>query len=201
MKKGTIVGLVIAGGLVLFVVLFVMWGIGAYNNLVTLNESVTQSWSQVENQYQRRADLIPNLVNTVKGVADFERGVLTDVTEARARVGQFNVTPEVLNDPQAFQKFQQLQGDLSSALSRLLVTVENYPNLKANENFLQLQAQLEGTENRISVERRKFNETVQSYNTTIKRFPNSIFAGIFGFSEKEYFRSAPGAETPPEVKF
>lgn len=201
MKKGTIVGLVIAGGLVLFVVLFVMWGIGAYNNLVTLNESVTQSWSQVENQYQRRADLIPNLVNTVKGVADFERGVLTDVTEARARVGQFNVTPEVLNDPQAFQKFQQLQGDLSSALSRLLVTVENYPNLKANENFLQLQAQLEGTENRISVERRKFNETVQSYNTTIKRFPNSIFAGIFGFSEKEYFRSAPGTETPPEVKF
>ncbi len=201
MKKGTIVGLVIAGGLVLFVVLLVMWGIGAYNNLVTLNETVTQSWSQVENQYQRRADLIPNLVNTVKGVADFERGVLTDVTEARARVGQFNVTPEVLNDPQAFQKFQQLQGDLSSALSRLLVTVENYPNLKANENFLQLQAQLEGTENRISVERRKFNETVQSYNTTIKRFPNSIFAGIFGFPEKEYFRSAPGTETPPEVKF
>jgi len=201
MKRGMIVGCSIAGAVILILAILVFWGIGAYNNLVTLNEQVNQSWSQVENQYQRRADLIPNLVNTVKGYAEFERGVLTDVTEARARVSQFNVTPEVLNDPQAFQKFQQLQGELSGALSRLLVTVENYPQLKANENFLQLQAQLEGTENRISVERRNFNETVQGYNTTIKRFPTSLFAGVFGFKEKEYFRSAPGTETVPKVEF
>ena len=200
-NKGLIVTLSVLGIIVLFVIIMVVWGIGSYNNLVTLNESVEQSWSQVENQYQRRADLIPNLVNTVKGYAEFERGVLTDVTEARARVSQFNVTPEVLNDPQSFQRFQQLQGELSGALSRLLVTVENYPVLKANENFLQLQAQLEGTENRISVERRNFNQTVQQYNTTIKRFPTSIFAGIFGFNEKQYFTSTPGAETPPKIEF
>lgn len=200
-NKGLIITLSVLGIIVLFVIIMVVWGIGSYNNLVTLNESVEQSWSQVENQYQRRADLIPNLVNTVKGYAEFERGVLTDVTEARASVSQFNVTPEVLNDPQSFQRFQQLQGELSGALSRLLVTVENYPVLKANENFLQLQAQLEGTENRISVERRNFNQTVQQYNTTIKRFPTSIFAGIFGFNEKQYFTSTPGAETPPKVEF
>ena len=200
-NKGLIITLSVLGIIVLFVIIMVVWGIGSYNNLVTLNESVEQSWSQVENQYQRRADLIPNLVNTVKGYAEFERGVLTDVTEARARVSQFNVTPEVLNDPQSFQRFQQLQGELSGALSRLLVTVENYPVLKANENFLQLQAQLEGTENRISVERRNFNQTVQRYNTTIKRFPTSIFAGIFGFNEKQYFTSTPGAETSPKVEF
>lgn len=201
MKKGTIIGLSIAAIVILFVIIMISWGIKTYNNLVTINEEVNQSWSQVENQYQRRADLIPNLVNTVKGYADFERGVLTDVTEARAKVSQLTVTPEVLNDPQAFQRFEQLQGNLSSALSRLLVTVENYPNLKANENFLQLQAQLEGTENRISVERRKFNLTVQNYNTTIKRFPAAFFAGIFGFREKSYFKSVAGAETAPRVEF
>ena len=201
MKKGTIIGLSIAAIVVLFLVILISWGIRTYNNLVTINDEVNQSWSQVENQYQRRADLIPNLVNTVKGYADFERGVLTDVTEARASVNQFKITPEVLNDPQAFQKFEQLQGNLSSALSRLLVTVENYPNLKANENFLQLQAQLEGTENRISVERRKFNLVVQNYNTTIKRFPSAFFAGIFGFKEKSYFKSVAGAETAPKVEF
>ena len=201
MKKGTIIGLSIAGIVILLLVVLISWGIKTYNNLVTINEEVNQSWSQVENQYQRRADLIPNLVNTVKGYAEFERGVLTDVTEARASVNQFKITPEVLNDPQAFQKFEQLQGNLSSALSRLLVTVENYPNLKANENFLQLQAQLEGTENRISVERRKFNLTVQNYNTTIKRFPSAFFAGIFGFKEKSYFKSVAGAETAPKVEF
>jgi LemA protein len=200
-KKGLIIALAVIGIVVVFGIILIVWGIGSYNNLVTLNESVNQSWSQVENQYQRRADLIPNLVNTVKGYADFERGVLTDVTEARSRVSQFNITPEVLNDPQAFQRFQQLQGELSGALSRLLVTVENYPTLKANENFLQLQAQLEGTENRITVERRKFNQTVQTYNTTIKRFPTSIFAGIYGFNEKQYFTSTPGSETPPKVEF
>lgn len=201
MKRGMIVGCSIAGVILIIIAILVFWGIGAYNNLVTLNESVNQSWSQVENQYQRRTDLIPNLVNTVKGYASHERGVLTEVTEARAKVSQMNVTSEVLNDPAAFQRFQQAQGELSSALSRLLVTVENYPELKANENFLQLQAQLEGTENRISVERRRFNDTVQQYNTTIKRFPTSIFAGIFGFSNKQYFRSAPGSETAPKVEF
>ncbi len=201
MKKGMIVGLSIGGGLVFLLVLLFMWGKNVYNSLVTLNEAVNQSWSQVENQYQRRADLIPNLVNTVKGYANFERGVLTDVTNARSKVGQLNVTKDVLDDPQAFQKFQSAQSELSGALSRLLVTVENYPDLKANENFLQLQAQLEGTENRISVERRRFNETVQSYNTTIKLFPNSIFANLFRFNEKQYFKATTGAETPPKVEF
>ncbi len=201
MKKGAIIGLSIAAVVVLFIVILISWGIRTYNNLVTINEEVNQSWSQVENQYQRRADLIPNLVNTVKGYANFERGVLTDVTEARAKVSQFNITPEVLNDPQAFQKFEQLQGNLSNALSRLLVTVENYPELKANENFLQLQSQLEGTENRISVERGKFNSTVQRYNTTIKKFPSAFFASMFGFKEKSYFKSTVGSETPPKVEF
>src|ERR1035437_4029938 len=201
MKKGMIVGLSIVGGFLLIILILIMWGVGSYNKIVTLNQTVVQSWSQVENQYQRRLDLIPNLVNTVKGYANFEKSVLTDVTEARAKVSQMNVTKEVLNDPQAFAKFQQLQGSLSGALSRLLVTVENYPNLKANENFLQLQAQLEGTENRISVERRNFNLQVQEYNTAILRFPGSIIAGITGFRTKDYFKATTGAETPPKVEF
>ncbi|HCY74802.1 MAG TPA: LemA family protein [Ignavibacteriales bacterium] len=200
-NKGMMIGCAIGGVVLLAVGMLVFWGISTYNNLVTLDQAVVQQWSQVENQYQRRADLIPNLVSTVKGYADFEKEVLTRVTEARASVGKLNITPELLNDPQAFAKFQSLQGELSSALSRLLVTVENYPQLKANENFLQLQAQLEGTENRISVERRKFNEVVQQYNTTIKRFPASMFAGMFGFGEKQYFKSIQGADTPPKVEF
>ncbi len=200
-NKGLIVGLAIGGVLIIGIILLVMWGISVYNNLVALEQNVLKQWSQVENQYQRRADLIPNLVNTVKGYANFEKEVLTQVTEARAKVGQFNVTPEVLNDPQAFERFQSVQGDLSSALSRLLAVVENYPELKANENFLQLQAQLEGTENRISVERKRFNETVQEYNTMIKRFPASILAGMFGFGEKQYFKAVQGAELPPNVEF
>ncbi len=201
MKKGTIIGLSIAGVILLFIIWAISWGIGAYNNFVTLDQDVQRSWSQVENQYQRRADLIPNLVNTVKGYANFEQKVLTDVTEARAKVSQFNITPEVLNDPAAFQKFQQLQGSLSNALSRLLVTVENYPELKANEGFLQLQAQLEGTENRISVERKKFNESVQTYNTATKKFPVVLIAGILGFKEKPYFQAVAGAENAPKVEF
>ncbi len=201
MKKGMIIGLSIAGGIILIVAIFIMWGISTYNNLVTLNENVNQSWSQVENQYQRRADLIPNLVNTVKGYANFEKGVLTDVTNARASVGSIKVTKDILDDPAAFQKFQAVQGQLTGALSRLLVTVENYPDLKANENFLELQAQLEGTENRIAVERRRFNITVQNYNTTIKRFPSSILANVFGFRDKQYFKAVAGAETPPKVEF
>ncbi len=201
MKKGLIVGLSIVGGVLLIIAIFIIWGISVYNNLVTLNETVNQSWSQVENQYQRRADLIPNLVNTVKGYANFEKSVLIQVTDARASVGSVKATKDILDNPEAFQKFQAAQGQLSGALSRLLVTVENYPDLKANENFLQLQAQLEGTENRIAVERRKFNETVQSYNTTIKRFPNSIFANAYGFRDKQYFKATAGAETPPKVEF
>ena len=200
-NKGMMIGCAIGAVVLLAVGMLVAWGVSSYNNMVSLEQAVIQSWSQVENQYQRRADLIPNLVNTVKGYADFEKEVLTRVTEARARVGKFNITPEVLNDPQAFAKFQSLQGELSGALSRLLVTVENYPQLKANENFLQLQAQLEGTENRISVERKKFNEVVQSYNTTIKRFPASMLAGMFGFGEKQYFKAIQGADTPPKVEF
>jgi len=200
-NKGMMLGCAIGAVVLLAVGILVAWGVSSYNNMVSLDQEVIKQWSQVENQYQRRADLIPNLVNTVKGYADFEKEVLTKVTEARARVSQFNITPEVLNDPQAFAKFQSLQGELSGALSRLLVTVENYPQLKANENFLQLQAQLEGTENRISVERKKFNEVVQSYNTTIKRFPASMLAGMFGFGEKQYFKAIQGADTPPKVEF
>ena len=201
MKRGMLIGLTIGGIFVLFIVMLFLWGKNTYNSMVTLNESVTQSWSQVENQYQRRADLIPNLVQTVKGYANFEKGVLIDVTEARAKVSQFTVNKDVLNNPQTFQKFQALQGQLSGALSRLLVTVERYPDLKANQNFLQLQAQLEGTENRISVERRRFNQAVQKYNTTIKLFPASTIAGMFGFSPKQYFQATTGTEKPPVVKF
>ncbi len=188
-----IVGVIIAA--------IVMWGISGYNKLVGLDESVNQAWSQVENQYQRRADLIPNLVNTVKGVAKFEKETYTAVTEARSKVNQIHMTADMLNDPQALQKFQAAQDGLSSALSRLLVTVERYPELKANENFLQLQAQLEGTENRISVERKKFNEVVQTYNTTIKRFPMNIIANFTGFLQKQYFKSVAGSEKAPKVEF
>jgi LemA protein len=173
----------------------------SYNTLIQMEEQVNQAWSQVENQYQRRADLIPNLVNTVKGYAEFEKGVLTEVTELRSRVGQTRITADDLNDEEKFRKFQEAQDQLSGALSRLLVVAENYPQLKANENFLSLQTQLEGTENRISVERRKFNEAVQTYNTKIRSFPTLITAKIFGFKEKQYFKSAPGMEKAPDVKF
>ena len=187
----------VVGVLVLFAIIMIVLGIVSYNNIKPLNESVQQSWSQVENQYQKRSDLIPNLVNAIKGYDDFERSVLTGVIEARAKVSQMNVTPEVLNDPQAFQRFQQLQGELSSSLTKLLVTVENYPTLKASEKFHQLQTQLKRTENKISAERRNFNQKVQTYNTTIKKFPASIFTGIFGFGEKQYFAANPGTETTP----
>jgi LemA protein len=197
MSKG--IGILIVVAVV--VIGAIMWGTGVYNDLVGLDENVTQSWSQVENQYQRRADLIPNLVNTVKGVANFEKETYTAVTEARAKVNQINMSPEMLSDPNAFQQFQSAQDGLSSALSRLLVTVENYPQLKANENFSQLQAQLEGTENRISVERKKFNEVVQTYNTKIRQFPGSLIANFAGFQQKQYFKSAAGSEQAPKVEF
>lgn len=171
-----------------------------YNTMVTMEEQVTASWSQVENQYQRRADLIPNLVNTVRGYADFERETLTEVIEARSRATSINVDANDL-DPAQVQRFQEAQEQLSGALSRLLVTVERYPDLKANQNFLELQAQLEGTENRISVERQRFNETVQSYNAYIRRFPQNIFAGMFGFERKGYFEAQSGAERAPTVTF
>ena len=172
-----------------------------YNSLVEQDEKVNQAWAQVENQYQRRADLIPNLVKTVQGYADFEKGVLTEVTELRSRVGQIKLSTDDLSDEEKFKQFSDAQDKLSGALSRLLVVAENYPQLKANENFLQLQSQLEGTENRISVERKKFNEAVQEYNTSVRRFPMLITAKIMGFKEKQYFKSAPGTDKAPDVNF
>lgn len=171
-----------------------------YNKMVTMEEQVTASWAQVENQYQRRADLIPNLVNTVKGYADFEQETLTEVIEARSRATSVNVDAGDL-DPQQLQQFQEAQEQLSGALSRLLVTVERYPELKANQSFLELQAQLEGTENRISTERQRFNEQVQAYNSYIRQFPQTLVAGIAGFDKKGYFEAQEGTERPPTVTF
>ncbi len=185
---------------IFFFLSFFLYGC-SYNTLIQMEEQVNQAWSQVENQYQRRADLIPNLVKTVQGYAEFEKGVLTEVTELRSKVGQVKITADDLSDEDKFRKFQEAQDQLSGALSRLLVVSENYPQLKANENFLQLQTQLEGTENRISVERKKFNEAVQLYNTKIRSFPTLITAKIFGFKEKQYFKSAPGTEKVPDVNF
>lgn len=189
--------------LISIVVLVVIVGLISscgYNNIVTLEEGVAGQWSQVENVYQRRADLIPNLVNTVKGYADFEQETLTQVIEARAKATSTTISADNLS-PEGLQQFQQAQDGLGSALSRLMVVVERYPDLKANQNFLELQAQLEGTENRIAVERKKFNDTVQSYNTTIRRFPGNITAMLFGFDTKGYFEASAGAERAPEVKF
>ena len=201
MKRGTIILLVVLAVIVVFGIAIIGWATGMYNSLIRLDEQTKQAWSQVQNQYQRRADLIPNLVEVVKGYATHEREVFTQVADARASVGRLNVTPDVLNNPQAFQRFQAAQGELSSALSRLLAVAENYPQLKANENFLQLQAQLEGTENRIATERRRFNEVVQDYNVRIRTFPTSVFAGIFGFGQKQYFQAEPGSEKAPQVRF
>jgi LemA protein len=201
MKRTLAITLGVIGGVLVIIALAIVWGISVYNGMITAEEGVKSGWSQVENQYQRRYDLIPNLVETVKGFAKQEREVLENVTNARARVGQMNVTPEILNDPQAFAKFQQAQDGLGSALSRLLVVTENYPTLRSNENFLTLQSQLEGTENRIAVERRRFNEAVRSYNTMIRRFPASTIASMSGFKEKAYFTAAEGAEQAPQVKF
>ncbi len=177
------------------------WFISTRNGLVTLDESVNSSWSQVQNQYQRRMDLIPNLVETVKGVANFEKETYTAVAEARAKAGQTNITADQARNPQAFQQFEQAQGQLSSALSRLLVTVEKYPELKANSNFTQLQDELAGTENRIAVERKRFNDVVQQYNTRIRMFPASLVAGISNFAARPYFQAQAGADKAPTVKF
>lgn len=183
------------------VVLLVVFGISSYNGLVQKQENVNQAWAQVENQYQRRSDLVPNLVNTVKGAANFEQETLTQVVEARSKATSIQVSAEDLNDPQKLQQFQQAQAQLSGALSRLLVTVERYPELRANQNFRDLQTQLEGTENRIATERMRFNQAAQSYNTSIRTFPSSLFAGIFGFDRKAYFEAEEGAQEAPEVNF
>lgn len=175
-------------------------GCGKYNGLVQKDEGVKESWAQVESQYQRRADLIPNLVSTVKGAADFEKSTLTAVIEARSKATQTTINAGELT-PENIAKFQGAQDQLSSALSRLLVTVEQYPQLKANQNFLELQAQLEGTENRIGVARNNFNTVVKEYNQDVRTFPNNIFAGIFGFSQKGYFTAAAGSEKAPSVQF
>ncbi|HEY1023980.1 MAG TPA: LemA family protein [Sphingobacteriaceae bacterium] len=171
-----------------------------YNSMVKLDEQVQAQWGQVENVYQRRADLIPNLVNTVKGAADFEKETLTQVIEARAKATQITVNPDQLT-PENIQKFQSAQGELSSAIGRLLMVTENYPQLKANANFQELQAQLEGTENRITVERQKFNQVTQEYNSKIRTFPNNLTAGLFGFEKKGYFQAEAGAQKAPTVEF
>jgi LemA protein len=178
-----------------------VWAVGINNQLVRLEQGVNETWAQVQNVYQRRADLIPNLVETVKGFAAQERSVLTEVTEARARATGVQLTPEALNDPKAMERFQAAQSQLSGALSRLLVVVERYPDLKSNANFLALQTQLEGTENRIAVERRRFNEAVRDYNTRLALFPGSLVARLAGFRPKAFFEAAPDAATPPKVKF
>ncbi len=193
MKKGWIV-------LIVIVALIALWGVTKYNGFVNKEETVKQAWAQVENQYQRRADLIPNLVNTVKGYAAHESSTLEGVIAARARATQVTVNPDDLS-PEAIAEYQAAQGQVSSALGRLMAIAENYPDLKANQNFLELQAQLEGTENRISVERQRFNEAVQGYNTSLRRFPGNIFAGLFGFQQHGYFEAAEGAETAPVVQF
>ena len=194
--------LIVLGGLVVVVLIGVMALAGSYNRLVTLDQAVQSQWAQVESVYQRRADLIPNLVATVKGAANFEKSTYVAVAEARSKVGQLNLGSGVPNDPAAFAKFSAAQDGLSSALSRLLVVVEKYPDLKATQNFSDLQAQLEGTENRIAVERMRFNNAAQTFNTTRDSFPTVLVAGIFGprFNEKAYFKSQPGSETAPQVK-
>lgn len=196
MKKGTIIGLSIAG---LFVIIF-LWGNGRYNSMVTSDEAVSQAWANVESQYQRRSDLIPNLVATVKGYATHENTTLTAVVEARAKATQVTVDPTHIT-PEKLAEFQAAQSQVGSAIGRLLVSVEAYPNLKANENFKELQAQLEGTENRISVERQRFNDAAKAYNISIRRFPSNIIASMTGFEKKAYFEAEAGTEKAPEVKF
>jgi LemA protein len=190
-------GIIIVIGLIL---LLGGCGCSGYNTMVSQDQNVKGKWGNVQSEYQRRSDLIPNLVSTVQGAADFEKSTLTDVINARAKATSTTIDPTNLT-PESIAKFQQAQGELSGALSRLLVSVERYPDLKANQNFRDLQAQLEGTENRIKVARNDFNTSVQTFNTTVKSFPNNIFAGMFGFKEKGYFAADPGADKAPTVDF
>lgn len=196
MKKGLIVLIVV----VAVVLILFFWIKGMYNSMVRMDEAVSQAWAQVENVYQRRADLVPNLVSTVKGYAEHESSTLEAVVEARAKATQATVDPSNLSEEE-LSRFMSAQNELGTAIGRLLVSVERYPDLKANQNFLELQAQLEGTENRITVERQKFNEAARSYNVTVRRFPNNIFAGMFGFEKKGYFEASEGAEQAPVVSF
>src|SRR3954454_5135959 len=194
------------GGLVLILVVIAfvvgLWLLGGYNRLVGLDQEVNKKWGDVQSVYQRRADLIPNLVNTVQGAANFEKSTLTEVTNARASVGRVNLDPsKAPTDAAQLEQFQQAQGQLSNALSRLLVVSENYPDLKSNQNFLGLQAQLEGTENRISVERNNYNEVVQRYNTAVRTFPTNLVAGMMGFQPRPFFNAAAGADSAPTVNF
>ena len=193
MKKSTIIVLVI-------VAVVAIWGITGYNGLVKADEALNTAWSNVENQYQRRADLIPNLVNTVKGYAEHEKETLDAVVAARTRATQVTVDAENLT-PEKLQEYQKIQNEVGAALGRLLAVAEAYPDLKANTNFLELQAQLEGTENRISVERRNFNEVAKKYNTSIRTFPRNMLAGMFGFEKRPYFEAQEGAENVPVVQF
>ena len=193
MKKSTII-------LIAVVAIIAIWGVTSYNGLVKMDEGVNTAWSNVENQYQRRADLIPNLVNTVKGYAAHEKETLEAVMSARSKATQMTIDADNLT-PEKLQAYQKAQGEIGSALGRLLAITENYPNLKANENFKELQAQLEGTENRISVERRNFNEVAREYNTSIRTFPKNIIAGMCGFNKRPYFEAEEGANKAPEVKF
>lgn len=201
MKKSTIIVLVILAVLAIGALSIFGMISGTYNSLVKMDEGVKASWAQVENVYQRRADLIPNLVEVVKGYAKHEKDTLQGVVDARSKVGSVTLSKDILNDPKAFKQYQARQGELSSALSRLLMVTENYPQLKANENFLSLQAQLEGTENRIAVERKRFNEASQAYNTKRRMFPGIFIANMYGFAEKPYFEAEKGAKEAPKVQF
>ena len=200
-KKNLAIGCLVV--LVLAAVLIFSAGTGTYNILVKLDQGVRAQWAQVENVYQRRADLVPNLVETVKGAANFEKSTYTAVTEARAKIGQMKIDESVVSNPDALAKFQQAQDELGGAIARLLVAVEAYPDLKATQNFRDLQTQIEGTENRITVERQRFNEASQAFNTKRQSFPTVLIAGIFGsrFAEKAYFKAQSGAETAPKVQF
>lgn len=191
------------GGLIVLLVLVTLiGGCNIYNGLVSTSQNVDSKWAQVQNVYQRRFDLIPNLVNTVQGAANFEKSTITEVTQARASVGQVKIDPnKAPSDPEQLRKFQQAQDQLSGALSRLLVVAERYPELRATQNFSELQAQLEGTENRISVERKNFNDAVLAYNVSVQRFPGLVFARMFGFTPKPYFQAETGAAQAPKVQF
>jgi LemA protein len=200
MKKGCLVAIIIGAIFAFLVLLAVLWGVRSYNQMVTMKQGVEAQWGNVETTYQRRMDLIPNFVNTVKGAANFEQQTLTQVIQARANATSIKIDPTKMTQANLAQ-FQQAQSELGSSLSKLMVVVERYPELKATQNYRDLQVTLEGTENRIANERRKFNEDVLSYNAYIKRFPQNVLAGMFGFQEKPYFKSAEGAEKAPEVKF
>lgn len=192
--------LIIVGVIVVLVFILYRFFAGTYNNMVAKDLQVQKAWAQVENVYQRRLDLIPNLVSTVKGAAEFEKSTLTAVIEARASATQVKIDPKNLNAAD-LQRFQAAQGELGAALGRLMVVAEQYPQLKANQNFLELQAQLEGTENRITVERQKFNDDVQDYNTYIRKFPQVMLAGMYGFKDKAFFAAEKGSEKAPKVEF